>query len=382
MPGHKGVSRLGCESWDITEINGADDLYHAEDIILTSEQNASSLFGTRHTFYSTEGSSLCIRAMLYLAQFHAPRLADGTTNRTVWAARNAHKTFLFGCALLDLKVTWLYPEAPISGSSSLCSCPLSPETLEKKLIETPTEERPMAVFVTSPDYLGGMQDIEGLAKVCHQFNIPLLVDNAHGAYLKFLTPSQHPMDLGADLCCDSAHKTLPALTGCAYLHVNNTALYPYEDNARHAMALFGSTSPSYLLLQSLDHTNLVLADDYPAQLTACIEKRESLCEEFSHTNLLQSNTDPLKLVLQANATTLTGLELAAFLRKHHMECEYADQDYVVLMITPDNSPEDWSRLKRALSSLELPDTPTPNIAPPTMEPGTSGELSGVIINTT
>ena len=102
------------------------------------------------------------------------------------------------------------------------------------------------MYVTSPDYLGGMQDVAALAEVCHRYGTLLAVDNAHGAYLRFLRPSRHPLDLGADLCCDSAHKTLSVLTGGAYLHIARTAPTSLAENAKEALALFGSTSPSYL----------------------------------------------------------------------------------------------------------------------------------------
>ena len=120
-------------------------------------------------------------------------------------------------ALLDLEIRWLWPEE----SRSLCGCPISPAQLEETLHSLP--EPPAAVYLTSPDYLGGMAQIPALAQVCHQHGTLLLVDNAHGAYLRFLQPSLHPLDLGADLCCDSAHKTLPVLTGGAYLHLSPTA---------------------------------------------------------------------------------------------------------------------------------------------------------------
>ena len=106
MPGHKGQSLLGCEPWDITEIRGADELYEAEGIIAQSEANATRLFGTAHTYYSTEGSSQCIRAMLCLALQGAPR----TGKRPVLlAARNAHKALLYAAALLDFDIQWLWP---------------------------------------------------------------------------------------------------------------------------------------------------------------------------------------------------------------------------------------------------------------------------------
>ena len=200
MPGHKGKGTLGCEQWDITEIEGADALYEADGIIRQSCENASTLFGSATTLYSTEGSSQCIRAMLYLA----------ITNRrhrgrpVVVAARNVHKAFVYAAALLDFDVVWLYPQ---QGVNSICSCPITAEQVESTLagLEMP----PAAVYLTSPDYMGGMADISAIAKVCHRHGTILAVDNAHGAYLKFLPQSLHPLDLGADICCDSAHKTLP-----------------------------------------------------------------------------------------------------------------------------------------------------------------------------
>ena len=368
MPGHKGTDeRFPLLARDITEIEGADDLYHADGIILKSEENASALFGSRHTFYSTEGSSLCIRAMLYLAVSHG--ISSDTplrpSRRRILAARNAHKTFLYTCALLDLDVVWLYPEASSkeTQTASICSCPVSAEQLQHTLEHfsgLPEEERPIAVFLTSPDYLGGVSDIAALSAICHRFGLPLLVDNAHGAYLKFLSPSRHPLDLGADMCCDSAHKTLPALTGCAYLHIGRAAIYPYEKKARTALSLFGSTSPSYLLLQSLDWCNACLAGSpqgqsvltrsYPERLISCIAKKEAVCQTLLGRGFLFRDADPLRIVFYASALGYSGHRLAEYLRLQHIECEYADQDYVVLMVTPENSEEDWNRLE----SLEPP----------------------------
>lgn len=204
MPGHKGQSYLGCEWADITEICGADSLYEADGIIAESEENASALFGSGRTFYSTEGSSQCIRAMLSLALSRH----NGKERSVVLAARNVHKAFVYAAALLDFDVEWLWPE---DGMKSLCSCKVSPAQVEKQIVRS----RPVAVYLTSPDYLGGQMDIRSIAEVCHREGVLLLVDNAHGAYLHFLKQSVHPLDLGADMCCDSAHKTFPVLTGGA-----------------------------------------------------------------------------------------------------------------------------------------------------------------------
>jgi len=245
MPGHKGKGPLGCEGRDITEIAGADSLYEAGGVIAASESNAAALFGASATFYSAGGSSQCVGAMLCLA-------LQKSKSRVVLAARNAHKSFLHAAALLDADVRWLWPQP-----YSLLRCPVTPDMLEAALAALP--EAPAAVYVTSPDYLGNVQPVSQLAEVCHARGVPLLVDNAHGAYLHFLPKPAHPLDEGADLCCDSAHKTLPVLTGGAYLHLGHGILSAEEGEVRAALSLFGSTSPSYLILQSLDACNRSLA---------------------------------------------------------------------------------------------------------------------------
>lgn len=334
MPGHKGRGELGCEALDITEVPGADDLACPEGVILESEENTTELFGSRHTFYSAGGSSQCVKAMLHLAYIYRP---EGATNR-ILAARNAHKSFLHGCALLGLEPVWLHPDEP----SPLCSCPVSPEALARAL---DVGERLCAVYITSPDYLGGVQDIAALAKVCHARGVPLLVDNAHGAYLKFLSPSRHPLDLGADMCCDSAHKTLPVLTGGAYLHVAKGAVAPYEAEARHSLSVFGSSSPSYLILQSLDLCADRLGKDYPALIRETARRAAALSRELG---LTPPEGDPLKLALPAAYFGCTGPELASCLRGWRSEAEYVDADWVVLMFTPGLDEGAYDTVRRAL----------------------------------
>lgn len=334
MPGHKGRCFLGCEPWDITEIHGADALYEAEGILAESEQNAAALFGSQRTCYSTEGSSQCIRAMLYLA-------VAASGSHTVVAARNVHRAFVSAAALLDLEIRWLWPEE----SRSLCGCPISPAQLEETLHSLP--EPPAAVYLTSPDYLGGMAQIPALAQVCHQHGTLLLVDNAHGAYLRFLQPSLHPLDLGADLCCDSAHKTLPVLTGGAYLHLSPTAPAQLAPLAKSALGLFGSTSPSYLTLASLDLCNRYLAEGYPQHLAEAVERLAELRERLTAAGWRVEPSDPLRVTVAA-PRGVTGQELAGQLRRQGAECEYADRDFLVLMATPENTPEELAQAATAL----------------------------------
>lgn len=334
MPGHKGRCFLGCEPWDITEIHGADALYEAEGILAESEQNAAALFGSQRTCYSTEGSSQCIRAMLYLA-------VAASGSHTVVAARNVHRAFVSAAALLDLEIRWLWPEE----SRSLCGCPISPAQLEETLNSLP--EPPAAVYLTSPDYLGGMAEIPALAQVCHQHGTLLLVDNAHGAYLRFLQPSLHPLDLGADLCCDSAHKTLPVLTGGAYLHLSPTAPAQLGPLAKSALGLFGSTSPSYLTLASLDLCNRYLAEGYLQRLAEAVERLAELRERLTAAGWRVEPSDPLRVTVAA-PRGVTGQELAGQLRRQGVECEYADRDFLVLMATPENTPEELAQAAAAL----------------------------------
>ena len=475
MPGHKGRGPLGCEELDLTEIPGADSLYEAGGIIAESEANASRLFGCP-TFYSTEGSSHCIRAMLLLAMQYvcrdkrclsadsdeatgnrqqatgedpvgggvrdAPQLPGSDTfgaSRTppptemgkrfrVLAARNVHKSFLSAAALLDLDVVWL-PQA----AGSYLSAAVTPEALDAALAESGAQ----AVYLTCPDYLGFLPDLRPLAERCHARGALLLVDNAHGAYLRFLPESRHPMDLGADLCCDSAHKTLPVLTGGAYLHVKGTGnreqetgnepgstarsgaqcapREPAPDEAtaekavRDALALFGSTSPSYLILQSLDLANPWL-ETLPERLAEFLPKVEAIKARLQAAGWKLVGDEPLKLTISCHSErseesvppaagsegeagpsallarlapgpqwgaatcagelcseaqampfgglrsaqydkTGGGLALAAALEKEGVFCEFADPDFVVFMLSPQNTEEELERLEAALSAV-------------------------------
>lgn len=330
MPGHKGQGILGVEGLDITEVSGADSLYEASGIIWQSEENASALFGCP-TFYSTEGSSQCIRAMVLLAMQHAK--GQGRTPR-IAAARNVHKAFLSAAALLDADVVWL------SGTQdSYLSCVLTAKMLEEALVQQDIT----AVYITSPDYLGNMADVEMLAQVCHAHNALLLVDNAHGAYLRFLPQSLHPMDLGADLCCGSAHKTLPVLTGGAYLH---TCL-ALAGGAKEALALFGSTSPSYLIMQSLDACNPYL-EGYGTALMEFLPKVTALKQRLVAHGFEVCGQEPMKLTLCPKSYGYLGTELAGILEEEGIVCEFADPDHLVFMPTPETGEGGLGRLEKTL----------------------------------
>lgn len=321
MPGHKGQGVA--ERVDITEIGGADVLYQSEGIIAESQQNAANLFGAAKTLYSCEGSSLSIRAMVYLALLQARK--EGKEPK-ILAGRNAHKTFVSATALMDIEVAWIYGE-------SLLSCNVTPE----RLLLAIKEHSPSAVFITSPDYLGRRADIKGLSAVCKECGVLLMVDNAHGAYLHFLPKSEHPLALGADMCCDSAHKTLPVLTGGGYLHVSRSAPRELCEQAESAMSLFASTSPSYLILQSLDRANDYLTGGYAERLNGFAKQMETLRQELAASGLQTVGDEPLKLTLSPKSYGYEGAELSLLLRQKGIVSEFADPDHIVFMFTPEQS---------------------------------------------
>ncbi len=345
MPGHKGTAFLGFEHMDVTEIDGADSLYEADGIIAESEANASALFGC-DTFYSAEGSSQCIRAMLYLACMSGEK----KEKPLVLAARNAHKTFLSAAALLDIDIEWLYGE----NSGAYLSCDVTAQYLERAIVTS--DRKPAAVYITSPDYLGNIADIKSLAEVCHRHGVLLLVDNAHGAYLRFLSQSQHPIDLGADVCCDSAHKTLPVLTGGAYLHISPRVSEKLSHMAKNALAMFGSTSPSYIIMQSLDMANKYIADGYGNRLEVCCKRVENLKKVLREKGFILSGCEPLKVTIAAKSYGYTGKELADILFEKNIVCEFSDPDFTVFMFTPEISDEQFIYLEEVICDIPRKET--------------------------
>lgn len=338
MPGHKGKTFLGPEKYDITEIDGADVLYSADGIIKESESNAAQLFGSAATFYSTEGSTLCIKAMLSL-------ICKGKKEKPlILAARNVHKAFIYAAVLLDFDIEWMYS----AGDDHLCSCVLEAHEVEKYILGC--KKKPDAVYITSPDYLGKMWDIKALAELCDRNNIPLVVDNAHGAYLAFTEENSHPIKLGAAMCCDSAHKTLPVLTGGAYLHIGEKGS-SFIPLAEECLSLHASTSPSYLIMQSLDLCNRYLSNGYSEKLAVTVSKVTALKEKLRALSFDVKESEPLKLTVSPLSAGLTGRELGSHLLKMGISCEFCDSEFTVMMFTPENSEADFEKILSAFSLI-------------------------------
>ena len=338
MPGHNGEN-----PHDITEVVGADSLYeseHSNGIITWSEHIAAKIFGAQRTCYSAGGSTLAIQTALALLK------AQGC--KTIAAGRCSHRSLVSSAALLDLDIKWLYPQEYPSAAVALSEEALSGAD---------------ALFITNIDYYGG---------TCRAVSpkLPLVCDNAHGAYLKFVNKAVfgseylHPMEFGYPvIAAESAHKTLPALTGAAYLHFSKGTDY---SRAKEISAMFGSSSPSYLILESLDRWNgRFLSDpDCVNRACACVRRLKNRLAESGFT---LKKSDPLRITINARAWGYSGIEFGAMLRAYGVECELADANYVVLLFSAITSPEDCQRAEISLRliarKLALPLIQYPVIKP-------------------
>ena len=275
------------------------------------------------------------------------------------AGRNAHRTLLSAAALLDFDIGWI--ANPGSEGTLLSSC-LSIPALDEALSRAETP--PFAVYLTSPDYLGGMADIRAAAEICHAYGVILLVDDAHGAYLRFLPESRHPLDLGADMCADSAHKTLPALTGAGYLHISKRLTDVARADAKAAMSVFASTSPSYLILTSLDRCNRLLEREFPERLAAFARRMDLMKRHLLEAGAILTGDEPVKLTIRATRAA-DGHMIQRLLRDRNIECEMADPDFVTLMLSPCQMDE-LDTIERALLDAARHWTGQPVRIPPAL----------------
>ena len=338
MPGGKGSPY----PYDITEIAGADELYDCGGIIAESECNAASLFRAGATCYSCGGSTLSIQAMLAAA-------LSITGKHRIAAGRYSHKSLISAAVLLGFDIDWIYPGEFLGAdiSASAVESAITPDTA--------------AVFVNSVDYLGGQPDVAAISAVCRRNGVMLLVDNAHGAYKVFT--GDHPLALGADMTADSAHKTLPALTGAAYLHLAEKSHY---EAAKAAMSLFGSSSPSYLMLDSLDLCNRFIAERRDTALAAVERVRELKCALVAD-GVTMKPSDDMRITLDAFGTGHTGYELAGEMRLRGAEPEMVTDRFVVLLFSVVQPERDFKTVYDILRKIPrrdpLPVYPIPVVKP-------------------
>lgn len=349
MPGHKGasISPFGeLMAYDVTEVEGTDSLFEDDGPLKELEEIFTRLYDTKGTVMSAGGSTLCIQAMLRMVAKKEGRILAG---------RNIHAAAVNAMALLGLEPVWVYPnrkqEERLIGEIS----PDAIRSVLEKEKQAGTLDSLCAVYVTSPDYFGVMSDIRSIAQIAHEYGLPLLVDNAHGAHLHFLKEEYHPMQLGADLCCDSLHKTMPALTGAALLHTSDTKYCP---QMKGAMTVFGSTSPNYLIMLSMDSTAAFLMQDGAERIQQTVTRCEELRQKAREKGfVLPQHCDPMRLTLPLAGTGWDAQNFRKLLRKHKIMEEYLSDSGCVLLFSPFNREEDFKRTEALLDEVLIQNQP-------------------------
>ena len=333
-------------AYDVTEVEGTDSLFEDDGPLKELEEIFTRLYDTKGTVMSAGGSTLCIQAMLRMVAKKEGRILAG---------RNIHAAAVNAMALLGLEPVWVYPnrkqEERLIGEIS----PDEIRSVLEKEKQAGTLDSLCAIYVTSPDYFGVMSDIRSIAQIAHEYGLPLLVDNAHGAHLHFLKEEYHPMQLGADLCCDSLHKTMPALTGAALLHTSDTKYYP---QMKGAMTVFGSTSPNYLIMLSMDSTAAFLMQDGAERIQQTVTRCEELRQKAREKGfVLPQHCDPMRLTLPLAGTGWDAQIFRKLLRKHKIMEEYLSDSGCVLLFSPFNREEDFKRTEALLDEVLIQKQP-------------------------
>lgn len=362
MPGHKRNTKLMKELMDrdqlflpyeidITEIDGFDNLHHAEGILLEAQKRAAALYGAGQSFYLINGSTCGLLASIF---------ACTAQRGKILMARNCHKAVYHAVELRELQTIYLYPqkyqikdpqEKNIWTGKSEINGVISPKDVENALRENKDIH---AVVITSPTYDGIVSDVEAIAQIVHKYEKILIVDEAHGAHFGF-----HPyfpensLKKGADLVIHSLHKTLPSMTQTALLHVNKDA-EKLTEQVKKYLDIFETSSPSYVFMAGMDQCVQLIKERGDELFEAYAEKLEQFREEIKdvpHIHLLplqnHEKMDSGKLIIAADG--MNGQELADLLRKEYqLEMEMAAAGYVIALTSIADTQEGFDRLKNAL----------------------------------
>ncbi len=345
MPGHKrNKALMNCQlpyEIDITEIDGFDDLHHAKDILKEAQEKAASLYHADETFYLVNGSTVGLLSAII-----------GCTSKRdkILIARNCHKSVYHAVLMNELRPVYVYPDyeetQKLNGKikvSSIAEC---------------MEKYPdiKAVVITSPTYDGVVSDVKEISDFLHSYNIPLIVDEAHGAHFGF-----HPYfperanDLGADVVINSLHKTLPALTQCALLHINGNIVN--RDKIRQYLHILQTSSPSYVLMSSIsvciDFLMLSGKKAFEEYVELLDETRMKL-KKLTCLKLLETQDfDKSKILISVKDTGMSGKELyELLLEKYHLQMEMSAGTYILAMTTLADTKEGMERLTEALFEID------------------------------
>jgi arginine/lysine/ornithine decarboxylase len=351
MPGHKGDAEyFGGEllKGDITELGASDNLLKPEGVIFDSQELHAERTGAAHSFYSVNGSSAGVMAMLHAA------VKDG---EKVLMARDIHLS-----AVNALSLTGAVPVFLDVGTDPVSGLPgaVSIHDMEKALKEHADVK---AVYVTYPNYFGLCADLNGIAALAHEAKIPLLVDAAHAAHFPYspLMPDD-PAKAGADAWCMSAHKTLPAMNQCATVNLGEGSLVD-AGTVKHFLNMFTTTSPSYPLLASLDYASAYMAEKGNYELYRIVSLTERFTELAEEIKGLQcvgmeiigraniADKDILKLTIDVSGRNITGFMAKQALEASGIYIETADLKHILLIVTVADNEDTFNALLNALQNL-------------------------------
>lgn len=334
MPGHKNGVGLVSEliNCDVTELSKTEDLFHAGEYTQKSLDLLAKTYRAQKSFILTSGSTTAIHTML---------LSVLNSGDTLLASADCHMSVVNICALMGIKIRIL----PKEYKNNL---PTKTVGIAKMLKECPDIK---ACIITSPNYYGVCSDVEDIAKECHKCGIPLIVDEAHGAH--FIASDKLPktaIELGADMSCQSAHKTLNALTGAAYLHINSNLVSPKR--VEKTLLMLHSSSPSYMIASSADvaRAQLECGNMWDSTIKIC-EEFKVLIQNTTDIEFL-ANDDKTRLVLCFDKYNISGFEVSKILcEEYGIDIEMATMNAIVLIVSASNTKDELQKLAIALSKI-------------------------------
>lgn len=356
MPGHKRQQITGAEKLpyeiDITEIEGFDDLHHAEDLFINLQEYAAEVFHAEETHYLVNGSTVGLLSAVLGCTGYGDRIL---------MARNCHKSVYNAVDLNGLIPEYVYPEFDETTD-------LNGEIRAEKIEQILEKDRGMnreagikAVVITSPTYDGVVSDIERISEVVHKYGIPLIVDEAHGAHFGFHEYfPQNANVRGADIVIHSLHKTLPSLTQTALLHINGR--YADRERIRNYLHMLQSSSPSYILMASIDECVRAMdecREEIMDTYVECLQQARERLKQLKNIKLIEAeHYDRSKIVLSVknlkntDGEVLNGKRFQEMLRSYHLEMEMASGSYVIAMTGPGDTQEGMDRLVQAVMEID------------------------------
>lgn len=349
MPGHKRQKSglLNPYQIDITEIDGFDNLHHAEGILLEAQKRAARLYGAEETHFLINGSTAGILSAV-----------SACAKKTILMARNCHKAAYHAALVRNLQVVYVYPQVQETFGLNGGICP---RDVEKALLEHPEIE---AVLITSPTYDGVVSDVGALAEIARRYGKPLIVDEAHGAHFGFSEYfPENSVHLGADIVIHSLHKTLPSYTQTALLHVNGTRVD--REKLRLFLQIYQTSSPSYLLMAGIDECVREIAENGTQAFETFSRKLERVYAWAEHLQKIRLadksivgkdaiyDFDRSKLIFSVRGCKMTGNELQAILRKEYdLELEMAAGAYALALASLYDTEEGFTRLMSAVTEID------------------------------